>query len=60
MPSFQTIFRAVVMVAVGAVAVKGWHLYGPTNEQVKSAVAQAVEYGAVGNPKPAAGDNGRA
>jgi hypothetical protein len=43
MPSFQTVFRAVVMVAVGAAAVKGWRLYGPTNEQVKSAVAQAVE-----------------
>ncbi len=43
MPSFQTVFRAVVMVAVGAVAVKGWHLYGPTNEQVKTVVAQAVE-----------------
>lgn len=43
MPSFTTIFRAVVMVAVGAIGVKGWHLYGPTNEQVKSVVAQAID-----------------
>jgi hypothetical protein len=32
----QTIFRAVVMIVIGAVVVKGWKLYGPTNEQVKS------------------------
>jgi hypothetical protein len=43
MPSFTTIFRAVVMVVVGAVAVKGWQLFGPTNEQVKKTVAQAIE-----------------
>ncbi len=43
MPSFQTIFRAVVMVGVAAVAVKGWHLYGPTNEQVKAVATQAIE-----------------
>lgn len=45
MPSFQTILRAAVMAAVVAVVVKGWHLYGPTNEQVKSAVAQAADVG---------------
>ena len=43
MPSFRTMFRAVVMVTVGAIAVKGWLLYGPTNEQVKSAVTQAID-----------------
>jgi hypothetical protein len=43
MPSFTTIFRAVVMVVVGAVAVKGWQLFGPTNEQVKKTVAQAID-----------------
>lgn len=43
MPSFSTICRAVVMVAVGAVGVKGWHLYGPTNEQVKSAAVHVIE-----------------
>lgn len=45
MPSFQTILRATVMAAVVAVVVKGWQLYGPTNEQVKSAVAQATDVG---------------
>jgi hypothetical protein len=43
MPSFQTLFRATVMLGVGVVAVKGWHLYGPTNEQVKTIVAHGVE-----------------
>ena len=43
MPSFTTIFRAVVMVAVVVVAVKGWKLYGPTNEQVKTVATQAIE-----------------
>ena len=43
MPSFRTFFRAVVMAVVVAVGVKAWHLYGPTNEQVKSAVTQGVE-----------------
>lgn len=45
MPSFQTFVRATVMAAVVAVVVKGWHLYGPTNEQVQSAVAQATDVG---------------
>lgn len=40
MPSFQTIFRAVVMIGVGAIAVKGWHAYGPTNAQVARAYNQ--------------------
>ena len=43
MPSFRTFFRAVVMAVVVAVGVKAWHLYGPTNEQVKSAVTQGIE-----------------
>jgi hypothetical protein len=43
MPSTQTFFRLLVMVGIGVVAVKGWHLYGPTNEQVKKTVTQAVE-----------------
>jgi hypothetical protein len=43
MPSFQTLFRAVVMLGVGVVAVKGWQLYGPTNEKVKTVVAQGVD-----------------
>jgi hypothetical protein len=43
MPSFQTLFRAVVMIGVGVVAVKSWHLYGPTNEKVRAVVTQGVE-----------------
>ena len=43
MPSMQTMFRAVVMVVVGAIVVKGWMLYGPTNEQVKKTYAQGKE-----------------
>jgi hypothetical protein len=41
--SFTTIYRVVVMVAVGAIIFKGWKLYGPTTEQVKSAAVTAVE-----------------
>ena len=43
MPSTQTFFRLSVMVGVGVVAVKGWHLYGPTNEQVKNGSHASVE-----------------
>ena len=43
MPSFQTLFRAVVMVVIGVVGFKAWKLYGPTNEQVKSTAAHVVE-----------------
>jgi hypothetical protein len=39
----QTMFRAVVMVIVGAVLVKGWMLYGPSNDQVKKTFAQGKE-----------------
>jgi hypothetical protein len=39
----QTLFRAVVLVVVGVVAVKAWRSFGPTNEQVKSTVTQVVE-----------------
>lgn len=43
MPSITTISRAIVMLAVGAVVVKGWTLYGPSTEQVKSTMVSAVE-----------------
>ncbi len=43
MPSFTTIYRALVMIAAGVIVVKGWQLYGPTNEQVKSFGVQALE-----------------
>jgi hypothetical protein len=43
MPSFQTIFRAVVLVVIGVVGFKAWKLYGPTNEQVKSTTTHVIE-----------------
>jgi hypothetical protein len=43
MPSFTTIFRATVMLAVGAIAFKGWQMYGPPAEQVKSVVMRGVD-----------------
>jgi hypothetical protein len=43
MPSFTTIYRAVVMLAVGAIVFKGWQLYGPSAEQVKSVAVRAVD-----------------
>jgi hypothetical protein len=43
MPSFTTIFRATVMLVMGAVAFKGWQLYGPPAGQVKSVAARAVD-----------------
>jgi len=36
-------FRAIVMVAVGAAAFKGWQLYGPSNDKVKAFVVRASE-----------------
>ncbi|MCC7475987.1 MAG: hypothetical protein IT425_11375 [Pirellulales bacterium] len=45
MPSIQTLSRAVVMILVGAVLVKGWQLYGPTDSQLQSAIAQAKDFG---------------
>jgi hypothetical protein len=43
MPSFTTIFRAIVMVAIGAAVFKGWQLYGPSTEQVKTFAVRATE-----------------
>ena len=43
MPSFTTIFRATVMLAVGAIVFKGWQMYGPPAEQVKSVAMRAVD-----------------
>jgi hypothetical protein len=43
MPSFTTIYRAAVMLAVGAIAFKGWQSYGPSAEQVKSVAVSAVD-----------------
>jgi len=43
MPSFTTVFRAAVMLAVGAIVFKAWQMYGPPAEQVKSVAARAVD-----------------
>lgn len=43
MPSFTTIYRAIVMLAAGMMIVKGWQLYGPSSEQVKSIGVRGVE-----------------
>lgn len=43
MPSFTTVYRAVVMIAIGAIVVKGWQLYGPSADQVKSAAVSAMD-----------------
>jgi hypothetical protein len=43
MPSFTTISRAIVMLAVGAITFKGWQMYGPPAEQVKSVASRGVD-----------------
>ena len=43
MPSFTTIFRAVVMLAAAVIVVKGWQLYGPSAEQIKALTGRAAE-----------------
>jgi hypothetical protein len=36
MPSFTTVYRAAVMIVAGVIVVKGWQVYGPSTEQMKS------------------------
>lgn len=43
MPSLTTVSRAIVMIVAGVIVVKGWQLYGPSNEQVKNFAAAALE-----------------
>lgn len=43
MPSLTTLYRALVMLAVGAIVYYGWMHFGPSTEQVKSIAVQAVE-----------------
>jgi hypothetical protein len=43
MPSITTVYRAIVMIATGVIVVKGWQLYGPSNEQVKTFATAALE-----------------
>jgi hypothetical protein len=43
MPSFKTFYRAAVMIATGVIVVKGWQLYGPSTERLKSFAVAAIE-----------------
>jgi hypothetical protein len=43
MPTMTTLFRAIVMIATGILAVKGWQLYGPSTEQVKTFAVAGLE-----------------
>ncbi len=43
MPSFTTLFRAIVMIGMGAAAFKGWQIYGPPTEKVKSMTDRAID-----------------
>ena len=43
MPSSSTVFRAIVMIVAGVFVAKGWQLYGPSNEQLKTFAAAAME-----------------
>jgi hypothetical protein len=43
MASFATVLRAAVMLAMAVVLVKGWALYGPSTQQMKSWTAAIVE-----------------
>jgi hypothetical protein len=43
MPTFKTLLRAAVMLVAAIVVVKGWQLYGPTTQQLKSWTARIAE-----------------
>ena len=43
MPSFTTVFRAAVMIVVGAIVFKGLQMYGPPAEKVKSMAVRAAD-----------------
>lgn len=45
MLSLRTLFRVAVMAGVLVVVVKGWHLYGPSRDQVTSMAVRAIELG---------------
>ena len=48
MPSFTTIYRAAVMLAVGAIVFKGWQMYGPPAEQGEIGCRASRRYGTGG------------
>ena len=43
MPTMTTVYRAMVMIAVGVIVVKGWQYYGPSTEQVKTFAVSAMD-----------------
>jgi cytoskeletal protein RodZ len=43
MPSLTTVVRALVMIVTGLMVVKGWQLYGPSTEQVRTFAVAALE-----------------
>jgi hypothetical protein len=43
MPSFATLYRAIVMLAAAVIIVKGWQHYGPSTAQMKSAARRVVD-----------------
>jgi hypothetical protein len=43
MPSMTTLYRFVVMVAVGIIVVTGWKHFGPSTEQMKSFAVAGIE-----------------
>jgi hypothetical protein len=58
MPTFTTVFRAVVMFGAAIMIVKGWQLYGLSADQMKSLTARAVDVAATawyGPQQPADG-----
>ena len=43
MPTMTTVYRAMVMIAAGAIVVMGWRHYGPSTEQVKTFAVAAMD-----------------
>jgi hypothetical protein len=43
MPTMTTVYRAMVMIATGAIVVMGWQHYGPSTEQVKAYAIAAMD-----------------
>jgi hypothetical protein len=57
MPTSNTFFRAAVMLATGVLLVRGWQLFGPSPEQMKSFTGRAIElaHETWNGPNPTAG-----
>ncbi len=57
MPWLKTVYRAIVMIAAGVIVVKGWQLYGPSADQVKTFAVAALEKAQAAWDESAAGQN---